>query len=104
YGVRYLRGAKGNRAEERVKLLKVLGDCVGGDLGGRRELYEINYGVSSEEIRRYCLFGAQASGNADRFKGFAEDCMAEYDLEGWKVPDLTDPGELSYHVLRGAGR
>jgi len=30
--------------------------------------------------------------------------MAEYDLNGWKVPDLTDPGELSYHVLRGAGK
>ncbi len=27
--------------------------------------------------------------------------MAEYDLDGWKVPDLTDPGELSYHVMRG---
>ena len=66
-------------------------------------LYEINYGGSTEEIRR-CLFGAQASGNADRFKGFAEECMAEYDLDGWKVPDLTDPGELSYHVMRGAGR
>ena len=44
--------------------------------------------------------GAMASGNAERFKGFAEDCMAEYDLDGWKVPDLTDPGELSYHVLK----
>ncbi len=30
--------------------------------------------------------------------------MAEYDLDGWKVPDLTDPGDLSYHVLRGAGK
>ena len=30
---------------------------------------------------------AQASGNADRFEGFAEECMAEYDLDGWKVPD-----------------
>jgi 4-hydroxyphenylacetate 3-monooxygenase len=47
------------------------------------------------------LFGAQASGNADWFKGFAEQCMAEYDLDGWRVPDLTDPGELSYHVGRG---
>jgi 4-hydroxyphenylacetate 3-monooxygenase len=28
--------------------------------------------------------------------------MAEYDLDGWTVPDLTNPGELSYHVLRGA--
>lgn len=57
-------------------------------------------GGSTEEIRRYCLFGAQASGNADRFKGFAEECMAEYDLDGWRVPDLTDPSELSYHATR----
>jgi len=35
---------------------------------------------------------AQASRNADTFKGFAEECMAEYDLDGWKVADLTDPG------------
>jgi hypothetical protein len=28
--------------------------------------------------------------------------MAEYDLDGRKVPDLSDPGELSYHVMRGA--
>jgi hypothetical protein len=26
--------------------------------------------------------------------------MAEYDLNGWTVPDLTDPGDLSYHLLR----
>jgi hypothetical protein len=26
--------------------------------------------------------------------------MAEYDLDGWKVPDLTNPGELSYHAMR----
>jgi len=101
---RYLRGSNGYKAEERVKLLKLLWDCLATEFGGRHELYEINYGGSTEEIRRYCLFGAQASGNADRFKGFAEECMAEYDLDGWKVPDLTDPGELSYHMLRGKGR
>jgi 4-hydroxyphenylacetate 3-monooxygenase len=104
YLERYLRGSGGYKAEERVKLLKLLWDCLGSEFGGRHELYEINYGGSTEEIRRYCLFGAQASGNADRFKGFAEQCMAEYDLDGWTVPDLTDPGELSYHVMRGAAR
>src|SRR5579863_7972589 len=97
---RYMRGSNGYKAEERVKLMKLLWDCLASEFGGRHELYEINYGGSTEEIRRYCLFGAQASGNADRFKGFAEQCMAEYDLSGWRVPDLTDPGELSYHVLR----
>ena len=42
-------------------------------------------------------------GNADRFRGFAEACMAECELGGWKVPDLTDPGEPSCHVLRRVG-
>lgn len=28
--------------------------------------------------------------------------MAEYDLDGWKVPDLTNPGELSHHIPRSA--
>jgi aromatic ring hydroxylase len=97
---RYLRGSNGYKAQERVKLMKLLWDCLSSEFGGRHELYEINYGGSTEEIRRYCLFGAQASGNADRFKGFAEQCMAEYDLEGWMVPDLADPGELNYHVMR----
>ena len=30
-------------------------------------------------------------------KGFAEQCMAEYDLDGWTVPDLINPGDLSFH-------
>src|SRR5512138_345783 len=97
---RYLRGSNGYKAEERVKLMKLLWDCIASEFGGRHELYEINYGGSTEEIRRYALFGAMASGNADRFKGFAEECMAEYDLNGWRVPDLSDPGELSYHLRR----
>jgi 4-hydroxyphenylacetate 3-monooxygenase len=98
---RYLRGSNGYKAEERVKLLKLLWDSLATEFGGRHELYEINYGGSTEEIRRYCLFGAQASGNADRFKGFAEQCLAEYNLDGWTVPDLVNPGDLSYHALKG---
>ena len=95
---RYLRGSNGYVAEQRVKLMKLLWDCVGSEFAGRHELYEINYSGSTEEIRRYCLFGALASGNADRFKGFAEQCMDEYDLNGWRVPDLSNPGEFSQHV------
>ena len=37
-------------------------------------------GGSTEEIRRYALFGALGNGNAAKFKGFAEACMAEYDF------------------------
>jgi 4-hydroxyphenylacetate 3-monooxygenase len=86
----YLRGSDGIDAVGRVKLMKLLWDAVGSEFGGRHELYEINYSGSHEEIRRYALFGALASGQYDRFKGFAEACMAEYDLDGWTAKDLVN--------------
>jgi aromatic ring hydroxylase len=92
---RFVRGSGGVSAMERVKLMKLLWDGVGTEFGGRHELYEINYAGSHEEIRRYALFGAIASGDADRWKGFAESCMAEYDTKGWTVPDLVNAGDVS---------
>ncbi len=94
---KYMRGSNGYTAEQRAKLMKLLWDCLGTEFGARHELYEINYGGSTEEIRRYCLFSALGNGNAERFKGFAEQCMAEYDLEGWNVPDLIDPEDYTVH-------
>jgi len=38
---------------------------------------------------------AQTNGDADRFKAFAERCMAEYDLDGWTVPDLITPNDVN---------
>ena len=70
---------------------------IGTEYGARHELYEINYGGSTEEIRRYALFSAMGNGNAAKFKGFAEQCMEEYDLNGWTAPDLINPDDLSYH-------
>jgi 4-hydroxyphenylacetate 3-monooxygenase len=97
---RYMRGSNGYTAEQRIKLMKLLWDCLGTEFGARHELYEINYGGSTEEIRRYCLFSALGNGNAAKFKGFAEQCMAEYDLNGWTVPDLINPDDLSKHGKR----
>ena len=60
-------------------------------------------GVRIEDRRRprYLFSGLLKCGSCGGgFFSFAEDCMAEYDLDGWKVPDLTDPGELSYHIMR----
>ena len=38
---------------------------------------------------------AKGDGTVDKIKGFAEQCMAEYDLDGWTVPDLINPGDAS---------
>jgi 4-hydroxyphenylacetate 3-monooxygenase len=41
------------------------------------------------------LFTAMANGSADACKGLAEQCMREYDLRGWTVPDLINPGDVN---------
>lgn len=88
---RYVRGSNGMDAIERVKLMKLIWDSVGSEFGGRHELYERNYSGNHEGVRAELLFAAQQSGTADAMKGFAEQCMAEYDLDGWTVPDLFNP-------------
>ena len=44
---------------------------------------------------------AQGDGTVDRMKGFAEQCMAEYDLDGWTVPDLINADDVR---IIGKGR
>jgi aromatic ring hydroxylase len=33
-------------------------------------------------------------------KGFAEQCMAEYDLDGWTAPDLITPDDVSLFLKK----
>jgi aromatic ring hydroxylase len=95
YLEKYMRGSDGSTAVERVKLMRLLWDAIGTEFGGRHELYERNYAGNHEEIRRQTLFAAMAIGQTARFKGFAEQCMAEYDLDGWTVPDLINPDDVN---------
>jgi two-component FAD-dependent monooxygenase len=86
---KYVRGSGGVDAVERVKLMKLLWDAVGTEFGGRHELYERNY-AGSHENTRVELYAAQlAGGQIDQYKAFVDECLAEYDLDGWTVPDLN---------------
>ena len=38
---------------------------------------------------------AGATGATGRYKGFAEQCMAEYNLDGWVAEDLINPDDVS---------
>jgi 4-hydroxyphenylacetate 3-monooxygenase len=100
---KYLRGSDGTDAEARVKLMKLLWDAVGTEFGGRHELYERNYAGAAETIRVLTLQMAQGSGRTAEFTGFAERCMAEYDLEGWKTPDLVNPDDVNLFLKRDRG-
>jgi len=90
----YLRGSDGYTAVDRAKVMKLLWDALGSEFGGRHELYERNYAGNHENIRLEVLLNAMATGEADSFKGFAEQCMAEYDLDGWTVPDMIDNSDV----------
>src|SRR2546430_6981223 len=82
------------------KLMKLLWDAMGTEFGGRHELYERNYAGAPETIRFITWEMAQASGDAARFRAFAEQCMAEYDLEGWTAPDLISPADVSLFLKK----
>jgi 4-hydroxyphenylacetate 3-monooxygenase len=91
---KYVRGSNGIQAIDRVKLLKLLWDAVGSEFAGRHELYERNYAGDHETIRMHTFAVYQASGQADQLKGFADQCLAEYDLTGWTRPDLFNGDDL----------
>lgn len=86
---RYLRGSQGVSAVERAKVMKLLWDAVGSEFGGRHELYERNYSGNHESTRVELLAAAMTGGELDRCKALADACLAEYDLDGWQVPDLA---------------
>lgn len=97
---KYVRGSNGIGAEERVKTLKLLWDAVGSEFAARHELYELNYSGSYEQQRVDPFMVASHSGRADSLKAFARQCMDEYDLNGWTVPDLINPGDTNVFAHR----
>ncbi|GGM52956.1 pyoverdin chromophore biosynthetic protein pvcC [Longimycelium tulufanense] len=91
---RYIRG-RDVEAIDRVKLMKLIWDSLGSEFGGRWELYEMNYAGNHEQIRFEALHDQQHTGKLEQYKELVERCMSEYDIDGWTVPDLVNPGEQS---------
>lgn len=89
----YVRGSADHTAEERVKTLKLAWDATSSDFGSRHELYERNYAGNHEQIRVDAYLGAVATGRAQNFVSFVEQCMSEYDTNGWTVPDLVNTSD-----------
>ena len=75
--------------------MKLLWDAIGSEFGARHELYERNYAGNSDDTRIQTLSNAESSGLVGQMKALVETCMSEYDLDGWTVPDMIDPGDIS---------
>ena len=95
YLQQYVRGSNGIEYKERIKIMKLLWDAVGSEFGGRHELYERNYAGSNEMVRFQTFFNARGSGALDSMVGLAEQCMAEYDEDGWTGDDYFNPNDVS---------
>jgi 4-hydroxyphenylacetate 3-monooxygenase len=97
---KYVRGSNGYAAVDRVKLLKLLWDAMATEFGSRHELYERNYSGNHEGIRLEVLEVAKELGQVEKYKSLAERCMAEYDLDGWTVPDLINPDDVNVDMKK----
>ncbi len=96
YLAKYVRGSNNIGYRERIKVMKLLWDAIGTEFGGRHELYEMNYAGNHEDIRIQCMWNARGSGALDRMIGLAEQCMADYDENGWTSPTWLNPDDVAY--------
>ncbi|MEM7095324.1 MAG: 4-hydroxyphenylacetate 3-hydroxylase N-terminal domain-containing protein [Actinomycetota bacterium] len=79
---RYFRGS-GVDAEERIKLFKLIWDALYSEFAGRHALYERNYAGNQDQQRIDPLNWARVRGTADEYRQLVDDCLADYDLEGF---------------------
>src|SRR4029077_5107063 len=104
YLARYVRGSHGIGYKERIKVMKLLWDAIGTEFGGRHELYEMNYAGNHEDIRIQALWNARGSGAMDGMIALAEQCLADYDENGWRDAAWLDPDDVAYPGLAGVKR
>jgi aromatic ring hydroxylase len=79
---RYYRGTNAT-ALQRVKLFKLVWDAIGTEFGGRHELYERNYAGNHEQVRVDVVNFARRTGAFDQCLELVDDCLDDYDLDGW---------------------
>jgi len=92
---KYVRGSNGIDYKERIKIMKLLWDAIGTEFGARHELYEMNYSGSHELIRVFQLQQAQGTGALKAMEALADQCMADYDENGWRHPAYRDGSDIS---------
>ncbi|MDH3453100.1 MAG: Pyoverdin chromophore biosynthetic protein pvcC, partial [Gammaproteobacteria bacterium] len=84
---RYYRGT-GLAAQERIKLFKLIWDALYSEFAGRHALYERNYAGNQDQQRLDVLNWSQLRGDADAYRALVDECLADYDVDGWRAKHL----------------
>ncbi|MEU7163968.1 4-hydroxyphenylacetate 3-hydroxylase family protein [Streptomyces morookaense] len=90
---RFYRGSDSS-AVDRIKLLKLVWDAIGTEFGGRHELYERNYSGNGEQVRLDALRWAARRGSLARYEAMVQDCLDDYDIDGWRRGPWLDRAGL----------
>src|SRR5258705_2624632 len=104
YLAKYVRGSHGIGYKERIKVMKLLWDSIGTEFGGRHELYEMNYAGNHEDIRIQAMWNARTTGTLDGMIALAEQCLSDYDENGWRDAAWLDPDDVAYPGVAGVKR
>ncbi len=80
---RFYKGT-GVTAEQRIKLWKLAWDAIGSEFGARQELFERHYAGNVDNVRLDNLFLAENNGDLAEYVGFVDECLNDYDLDGWR--------------------
>lgn len=86
---RYYRGT-GLTGPERLKLFKLVWDALYSEFAGRHALYERNYAGNQEQQLLDTLQWSENRGDAERYRTLVDQCLSDYDLDGWTVEYLKD--------------
>ena len=84
---------------DEVSVLETLSSTLNDSVNGYREAAS-----HAEAPQLKQLFGQMADGQLDSYKDLVDQCLSEYDLDGWQAPDLTsfdDMGEMARNLLGG---
>ncbi len=84
--------------------MKLLWDAIGTEFGGRHELYEMNYAGNHEDIRIQAMWNARNTGTLDAMTALAEQCLSDYDENGWRTSAWLDPDDVSYPGMSAVRR
>jgi 4-hydroxyphenylacetate 3-monooxygenase len=104
YLAKYVRGSHGIGYKERIKVMKLLWDAIGTEFGGRHELYEMNYAGNHEDIRIQAMWNARTTGTLDGMIALADQCLSDYDENGWCGDTWLDPDDVAYPGVPGVKR
>ena len=82
-------------------MMKLLWDAIGTEFGGRHELYEMNYAGNHEDIRIQAMWNARTTGTLDGMIALADQCLSDYDENGWCGDTWLDPDDVAYPGVPG---